>query len=484
MFIYLCYSELSLIDIHRPLSEAESLYNLNIMVDRTLLTQRISFARLKEIITDNRLDLLGRSEDQYKEYELYSHCVRSEWRSTIDSILAFKFNCEVTTDSEGKKCAERMKLSPGSTVTSCILNDFPYFFEDGIVHFVLWKLTGPSPPHTTDCVDNNSSNGNGSETDASSGRSAPVEITAAEIEEAIAELRLRYHGTCQKGQGQKCTQGVQRVLDIAWFVNPPHLKSIPEVAHAHIMLLLSTDIATEAKTARVYNWAGEESGRRLTVHRLNRQHFGAGANIGAGEEGLAVERVLEDVFTCSCVWFGVAEEEEGVLPASIAEWRRRLIDKRGEILYCTEEGPGPEKDNIRGFLFSYQREPCATEYGTKRHVWVAATDPRFRRLGAMTALFTQLESNILLTEELSGGSNTNSISITITVNTYPQKFPYMYKFLEKHGYELTTVVSETISGTAVPQQVSTTADSGAGVGAPTALNNIMDKYYYAKTLSV
>ena len=71
-------------------------------------------------------------------------------------------------------------------------NDHPYYFEDDVEHFVLWKL--------------------GSEA-----------VAQEEISSAAFELKSQKNGDM-----------------IKWisFQNPPALMSIPEVHHAHILVLM------------------------------------------------------------------------------------------------------------------------------------------------------------------------------------------------------------------------------------------------------
>lgn len=439
------------------------------MAERVHITQKISFSNLKKIIASNELDLLGRSEEQDKEYQLYQDRVRAEWVSTEDSILASKFNFKVLTGAEGKKYVVKVPLAPGTSIQSCIINDYPYYFEEDIVHFVLWKLSGP--PGNITGLRGMTTAGSGSDEGETEGDAAifrtlvsrPLseshEVSLTDVEEAIAELRSKYNGLVND---DSCNVGgdgnVQCVRDVAWFANPTHLKSIPQVSHVHILLQLEP-----CRRSAI-------AGNGLQVFNVSRHRLKNGPT--AAEE----QRILEDVFACSCKWFGVEPDAPGVEPADIRVWRQRLLEKRGEILYCAETGsPGGNrvyrKDSIRGFLFCYQREAGGYPLGReipKRHVWIAATDPEFGRRGIMAQLFRHLETNISVIEGLepeqypepdvistsdtcidnkyiNGGSGaTNKVSaVTVTVNTYPKRFPYMYKFLEKHGYTLSKVVPAT-----------------------------------------
>lgn len=69
-----------------------------------------------------------------------------------------------------------------------VLNDFPYYFEDNIEHWVYWKLGST--------------------------------ITELEIKNTINSF----------SQDKK-------YLEISFWINPPHLKSLPDIDHVHFVCL-------------------------------------------------------------------------------------------------------------------------------------------------------------------------------------------------------------------------------------------------------
>ncbi|GFH56130.1 hypothetical protein CTEN210_12605 [Chaetoceros tenuissimus] len=73
-------------------------------------------------------------------------------------------------------------------------NEFPYYICDGIEHWCLWKLGGV--------------------------------VTEKEVDIAIEELKLRMK---KDGNGQ--------LEDVLSWTNPPHLQSVPDIDHAHILCL-------------------------------------------------------------------------------------------------------------------------------------------------------------------------------------------------------------------------------------------------------
>ncbi len=128
---------------------------------------------------------------------------------------------------------------------------------------------------------------------------------------------------------------------------------------------------------------------------------------------------IKRIFDCSCEWFDVTPETNGVQPSMFSEWIERLDNKHGEILYAELPSiDSSDKIRVAGFIFSYVRDNC----NDSRHIWLAITNPLYLRLGIMSKIFRILDINYP--------------SIELTVNTYPNKFPNMPYFLEHCGYHL------------------------------------------------
>lgn len=152
-----------------------------------------TWKELKYIIEEERnLGKLSRSIQQEREYQIAMKEMRTKWKSVYDSILCKKFGFEkrpfkneTHTVWEAYPAISEIK-EPQKVL---VQNDFPYYNGPGIEHYVLWKL----------CED----------------------ITDADIEEAKQQLR----------------QDLGDVVDILWWKNPPHLKSLPDLDHIHILVL-------------------------------------------------------------------------------------------------------------------------------------------------------------------------------------------------------------------------------------------------------
>ncbi len=152
----------------------------------------MSFQEIKDIIANDKLDVLGRSVEQQEQYDKFCiQVLRKEWCSTADYILHTKFGVPTATCEDHKKAAIKPFPEEYQTERLVLLeNDFPYYFESNVLHYILWKLNGIT--------------------------------STSEISDAIDTLKSKYS-----------------IEDATFFINPPHLKSIPEIDHAHIVILVS-----------------------------------------------------------------------------------------------------------------------------------------------------------------------------------------------------------------------------------------------------
>ena len=98
---------------------------------------------------------------------------------------------------EGKKCAVPLAqaLKDGEVRKRFVHNDFPYYFATDVEHWILWKLGGGG-------------------------------ISTQEIDAAKEDLREKLGDD---------------VVDTLHWVNPPALKSIPEIDHVHILIRHGVD---------------------------------------------------------------------------------------------------------------------------------------------------------------------------------------------------------------------------------------------------
>ena len=161
-------------------------------------TRRFSWDELVQIITvDHDLARLRRCRHDQNVYDDYmTNQVRARYHSVMDFILITKL--DVPSQKEGDSSlpsVTKMRAVPVAQVTDAgqvrkrlLRNDFPYYFATDVDHWILWKLGGG-------------------------------EITLQEIEDAKEELR----------------NTLRNVVDTLHWINPPALKSIPEIDHVHIL---------------------------------------------------------------------------------------------------------------------------------------------------------------------------------------------------------------------------------------------------------
>ena len=156
---------------------------------------------VKIIAVDEDLAKLSRSVEQQKDYEIYRRELLKEWKTVVDHVLVSKFpsTFEKRHDPEVDRYVAHPPIEEAvATVEEpqqvLVPNDFPYYTQTGIEHWVLWKLGG-------ECSDE-------------------------DIQKAIEELKERFGD------------------DIICWVNPPGLKSLPEIDHVHFLGKLQDNVVS------------------------------------------------------------------------------------------------------------------------------------------------------------------------------------------------------------------------------------------------
>lgn len=81
-----------------------------------------------------------RTREMQLEMRRVTKALKSEWRSIEDYLLhkVFAIDASTTTDADGRRTCERANASGRKLVD----NDFPYWFEEGIEHKLLWSAGG------------------------------------------------------------------------------------------------------------------------------------------------------------------------------------------------------------------------------------------------------------------------------------------------------------------------------------------------------
>ncbi|KAJ2751295.1 hypothetical protein GGH94_006120 [Coemansia aciculifera] len=141
--------------------------------------REFTWDEVRQIVAAERLDLLGRTAEKERIYSEYMDQLRKEYGSVAAYVLQTKLASFIADSS-------REYL--------IIPNDFPYALEPDMSHFIVWsklKLTGGIVPDPF-----------------------IKQMIGAYLDELIGEGEYEW----------------------TWFVNPPHLQSIPDAAHGHLIV--------------------------------------------------------------------------------------------------------------------------------------------------------------------------------------------------------------------------------------------------------
>lgn len=91
----------------------------------------LSFSEIKNIIEQDRLELLGRSPSQRLEYKNFRSNLLNSWNSISDYLLVSKFGEEAIMGDNGMRSVVRPLKN--TFRIEVLKNDFPYNFEEGLV---------------------------------------------------------------------------------------------------------------------------------------------------------------------------------------------------------------------------------------------------------------------------------------------------------------------------------------------------------------
>ncbi|KAJ2723584.1 hypothetical protein GGI07_002539 [Coemansia sp. Benny D115] len=138
-----------------------------------------SWDEVKQVVAAERLDLLGRVTDKELAYRDDMRKIREEYGSVVAYIQQVKLG---------------VFLKDSGSQFLMIPNDYPYALPDNTMHYIVWskdKLTAGIMPD-------------------------PViqQLFESRLDEEIGAGKYEW----------------------VWFVNPPHLQSIPEVVHGHLIV--------------------------------------------------------------------------------------------------------------------------------------------------------------------------------------------------------------------------------------------------------
>lgn len=154
-------------------------------------TKRISWKELIQIIeVEKDLDKLGRTEEDQRYYQNYRKHILTKWMSMLDYVLCEKLGIDSKIGNDGRKMAdeESKQKMIKSGLKKLIPNDFPYYLEERIEHWVYWKLGGSCD-----------------------------EGDVVDVKRLLQEMYPN------------------KDLQFLYWINLPHLQSLPEIDHLHVL---------------------------------------------------------------------------------------------------------------------------------------------------------------------------------------------------------------------------------------------------------
>ncbi|KAJ1962703.1 hypothetical protein GGI12_002485 [Dipsacomyces acuminosporus] len=146
---------------------------------RVGVQREFSWDEVKQVVAEGRLELLGRTTPKELAYRKDMQKIRDEYGS-------------VTSYMQEVKLAQFLK--DGSSGFLLIPNDYPYALPENTFHYILWSKVQLTPG------------------------TVPDPEVKVHIDTRLDEVL----GTSER--------------EYVWFVNPPHLQSIPEVVHGHLIV--------------------------------------------------------------------------------------------------------------------------------------------------------------------------------------------------------------------------------------------------------
>lgn len=112
--------------------------------------------------------------------------------------------------------------------------------------------------------------------------------------------------------------------------------------------------------------------------------------------------------------------------ASLTVWKQHLSSPSSIILYVSSAGPSPPSSpsEVVAFLFAHPRThspPLRTGETGTLHIWLAGVLPEQRRLGLLQKMMDDMSARV---------------TGRVTICTIPERFPNMWAWLTKRGWEV------------------------------------------------
>eukprot|EP00746_Dinoflagellata_sp_MGD_P130720 gnl/MRDRNA2_/MRDRNA2_64612_c0_seq1.p1 gnl/MRDRNA2_/MRDRNA2_64612_c0~~gnl/MRDRNA2_/MRDRNA2_64612_c0_seq1.p1 ORF type:complete len:387 (-),score=59.44 gnl/MRDRNA2_/MRDRNA2_64612_c0_seq1:40-1200(-) len=187
--------------------------------DWKFLEKPLCWSIVVDAVSSGDLDRMGRgmyrrTKAQEESYNLYRKRLLEEWSTIGECLKTVIFGFSSETEN-GK-----LKSIPYSDGTHRVVwrrNEFPYFLEPGIEHHCIWSHPGKL-------------------------------LTVSRIQEVLQE-------DCPMDE-----------FEYIWFINPPSMKSVPDVDHAHV---LYRKMKGPMDATKMTSWVTTEGGLVRGVHLID-----------------------------------------------------------------------------------------------------------------------------------------------------------------------------------------------------------------------
>lgn len=180
-------------------------------------SEPLLFTEIRDVIESGHLHLLQRCVSDQAVYRARMLELKTEWMSVGEYIISDKFGLSYKIDpTTSKKYVPRPlpPLQQGQKELLLQENDFPYHFEKSVKHLLLWKLG-------TNAV-----------------------VTEEDVRRSLEEVTTQ----CKITRTITTDVDAFDVVDYCYFINPPELKSVLDVSHAHIIVQTRPPTQTTAQT--------------------------------------------------------------------------------------------------------------------------------------------------------------------------------------------------------------------------------------------
>lgn len=158
-----------------------------------MIMEPISWTKACDIIDTNKLEDLKRNEEDEEHYISCMNNIKKQYNSVTDFIYHSIFKYPVKINENNKLVASVGSVGVPLQYPILTLNNYPYYFEKNISHYILWNTKELNEQEIIDIIEN--------------------------------ELSIILN---------KST--IVKKKDYHYWVNPIVLKSIKDIWHAHIIV--------------------------------------------------------------------------------------------------------------------------------------------------------------------------------------------------------------------------------------------------------